>query len=116
MNEQEMKDWLFIYLSISKNTQSTAELQYQLFFELYAILNGAQSKEERCDFQKEFDEKLNNMAEEFKKILPRDICERILDWKAFAVGYITKETWKIMKDYYEEKYNEKYDIERAGMH
>ena len=116
MNEREMKDWLFIYLTISKNTQPTAELQYKLFFELYAILNGAKSTEERCDCQKEFDEKLKNMAAKFKEILPRDICERILDWDAFAVGYITEETWEKIKDYYEDKYNEKYDMERAGTH
>ena len=104
-----------MYLVISRHSQPTTELQYKLFFELFVLRFEDRSEEARVRYQKEFDEMLERVVGFLQDYLPKDILQDIDDWTGFSVGKIDKKTWEKIKDFYEDTYNEKFDVKRAGM-
>lgn len=114
MQEYEFKKWLFSYLIISRNSMPATDLQYKLFFEIFILLLGGASDEEREIYKGEFDEGLERMTAAFQRYLPKSIQDEIVDWKGFSVGKIHKEMWGKLKDFYEETFQEKFDISKTG--
>lgn len=116
MQEFDLKKWLYVYLVVSRYAQPTTELQYKLFFELFVLHFEDRSEDARKQYKEEFDEGLQQSIVAFQNALPKYITENIEDWTGFAVGRIDKETWEKIKDFYEDTYNEKFEIKRAGTH
>lgn len=113
MQEHEFKKWLFSYLIISRKSMPTTELQYKLFFETFVLLSGVTSEEEREVYKEEFDEGIERMTASFQRYLPKSITDEIVDWQGFGVGKIDKAMWLKMKDFYEETFQEKFDISKT---
>ena len=106
---------MMIYLVMNKNRQPTFELQYKLFSEVFLLYCKEKSSFVPCEeYQALFEDALEWYAQMFQRNLPQNIKDEIDDWKAFSVGYISKELWEKLKDFYEATYNEKFDIKKAG--
>ena len=103
-----------MYLVMYRHHQPTVELQYKLFLECFILYCKEKSNETREWCQEAFDEGLEESCKMFQRYLPQEIKDEVEDWKAFSVGYISQNMWQKLKDFYEETYNEKFKIKRAG--